>query len=70
MKPDGAFLLSKLVELYAKQEGVKITYHIEMKETKNERNCWTFDSDGGRIRHRHSPCHNLRQVEEGDGRGR
>ena len=34
MKPDGAFLLSKLVELYAKQEGVKITYHIEMKETK------------------------------------
>lgn len=33
-EPNGRDLLAKLVELYAQQEGVKITYHIEMKETK------------------------------------
>ena len=30
--PTGAFLLSKLIELYAKQEGVKVVYKIEKKE--------------------------------------
>lgn len=30
--PTGAEILRTLVELYAKQEGVKITYRIETKE--------------------------------------
>lgn len=30
--PNGADLLRKLLDLYAKQEGVKITYRIETKE--------------------------------------
>ncbi len=34
MKPNGRDLLARLVELYAEQEGVKITYHIETKEKK------------------------------------
>lgn len=34
--PTGAEILSILVELYAKQENVKITYHIETKENKHE----------------------------------
>jgi hypothetical protein len=29
MKPNGIDLLSKLIELYAEQEGVKITYEVE-----------------------------------------
>jgi hypothetical protein len=29
MKPTGKDLLAKLIELYAKQEGVKVTYKIE-----------------------------------------
>ena len=29
MKPDGINLLKKLIELYAEQEGVKITYEVE-----------------------------------------
>lgn len=32
-EPNGQTLLAKLIELYAKQEGVKITYHIEKKNT-------------------------------------
>lgn len=31
-KPTGAKLLSTLIDLLADQEGVKITYHIEVKE--------------------------------------
>ncbi len=29
MKPNGINLLSKLIELYAEQEGVKIKYEVE-----------------------------------------
>lgn len=31
-EPNGADLLKKLIDLYARQEGVKITYRIETKE--------------------------------------
>ena len=31
-QPNGIDLLAKLIELYADQEGVKITYEIETKE--------------------------------------
>ncbi len=31
-QPNGFDILSKLIALYAKQEGVKITYQIETKE--------------------------------------
>jgi hypothetical protein len=31
-EPNGIDLLRKLIDLYAKQEGVKITYRIEEKE--------------------------------------
>ena len=34
-KPSGAYILQKLIELYADQEGVKITYQIEKKEKSN-----------------------------------
>lgn len=34
-KPNGEYILKKLVELYARQEGVKITYQIEAKEKSN-----------------------------------
>lgn len=33
-EPNGKDLLRTLVDLYAKQEGVKITYQIETKEKK------------------------------------
>lgn len=32
-EPRGADLLATLIKLYAEQEGVKITYHIEGKES-------------------------------------
>ena len=34
--PTGAEILATLIELYAKQENVKINYHIETKENKHE----------------------------------
>jgi len=33
-EPTGAYILQKLIELYADQEGVKITYEIITKEKK------------------------------------
>lgn len=33
-EPNGADLLRTLIDLYADQEGVKITYEIETKEKK------------------------------------
>lgn len=33
-EPNGKDLMRTLVDLYAKQEGVKITYSIETKEKK------------------------------------
>ena len=33
-EPRGADLLATLIKLYAEQEGVKITYQIEEKETR------------------------------------
>lgn len=33
MKPNGVDLLAKLVELYAEQEGVKVTYELEARKT-------------------------------------
>lgn len=35
-KPNGADILKILIELYAKQEGVKITYEIEKGGETNE----------------------------------
>lgn len=35
MKPNGEYILKKLIDLYAEQEGVKITYQIEKKEKSN-----------------------------------
>ncbi len=34
-KPNGEDLLKTLIELYAKQEGVKITYEIKEQEKHN-----------------------------------
>lgn len=33
-EPNGAYILQKLLELYAEQEGVKITYEILTEEKK------------------------------------
>jgi len=33
MKPNSVDLLAKLIELYAEQEGVKVTYKLEARKT-------------------------------------
>ena len=35
-KPNGADLLARLIDLYAEQERVKITYEIEQRRKEND----------------------------------
>ena len=39
-KPNGVDLLKTLIELYAKQEGVKVNYKIETKEKGEKREAY------------------------------